>query len=92
MFTVAYSLVMMSLPSALLFFPIMWLLMRRKNGRTLEVTHVWLIAGLLFTAIAARLIRFMAILVIGKESALSPVGNIGIVFYLALPIIVATAV
>jgi len=66
--------------------------MRRKNGRTLEVTNVWLIAGLLFTAIAAGLIRFMAILVIGKESALSPVGNMGIVFDLALPIIVATGV
>jgi len=34
----------------------------------------------------------MVILVIGKESALSPVGNMGIVFYLALPIIVATGV
>lgn len=79
------------LGGALLFFPIVWLVMCKKDGQKLSVGNLWLIAGFFATDIGAAVVRFMALFVIGDE-ALHPNGGFSVFFTLALPILVAICV
>lgn len=77
---------------ALLFFPIVWLVMRKRDRQKLNVGNLWLIAGLFATAIGAGVVRFMAIFVVGRKATLDPDGGLEVFFFLALPVIVAICV
>lgn len=77
---------------AMLVFPIVWLLVRKKGGEKLVIGPLWFIAGLLATAILAGIIRVAAIFVVGSKPALNPEGGLGAFFFLALPILIALAV
>ena len=92
MFIVLYSLILKHLAGALLIFPLVWLVMRKKNGRMLEVANSRLVAGLFVTAIGAGVLQFMAIFVLGPRDAISPSGDMIIIFSIVLPILVATVV
>jgi hypothetical protein len=82
----------MQSPSALLFFPIVWLCMRTKDGQRLSVGNLWLIGGLLATALGAGLVRYLSVFVIGGDAALNPSDEQNVVFSLILPIVVAIGV
>lgn len=77
---------------ALLFFPIVWILMRKNGGQNLEISNWWLLAGLFATAFLAGAVRFIAMYVIGGSAALSPEGGLSAFFSLGLPIIIAIGV
>jgi hypothetical protein len=90
--TIFISLVAQQLGGALLFFPIVWIVIRKMTGQKLSISNSWLISGLFATAIGAATVRFMAIFVIGGEAALHPEGGLQVFFFLVLPVIVAIGV
>lgn len=77
---------------ALVFFPLVWLGMRKKGGQKVVVGKWWLLRGIFATAIGAGAIRFVSVIVIGGNAALHPEGGWGIFFFLGLPILIATAI
>ena len=86
------TLVANQLGGALLFFPIVWLVMGKMGGQKLKIESSWLIAGFFATGIGAAVVRFLAIFIIGEEAARHPEGGYQIFFFLALPILVAIGV
>ena len=60
--------------SAFLFFSIVWLIMRKRDGKKTNVSIMWLICGVFATAFIAGVVRFMSIWVIGGHAALEPDG------------------
>lgn len=77
---------------ALLFFPVVWIFMRKRRGQKLHVSTYWLLAGLLATIFGAGVLRFLCIFFIGEEATLSPEGGLQLFFYLGLPTLVAIGV
>jgi len=86
------SLVAEQLLGALLFFSITWLIMRKKDGKKLEIGSFWLIAGFMTVTFGAGTVRFISIYIIGGERALNPQGGLGMFFTIALPILLSVAV
>jgi len=92
MVTIYSMLVARHFAGALLFFPIVWILMRQTDGKKLKISNWWLLAGLFATALLAGAVRFISIYVIGFEATLNPEGYLGVFFFLGLPIFVAIGV
>lgn len=80
------------LGGSLLIYPLVWVLMRKKNGETLYVSNLWLLAGWPLTAFGAAIVRFLAFFVIGVEEARNPEGLTQIFLTLIVPITMAVLV
>lgn len=78
--------------SVMFFFPIVCVVIRKRDGRKLKINSLWLIGGLFLTAIGSGAVRFVSILIIGGTDALNPKGGLGIFFFIVLPILVAISV
>jgi hypothetical protein len=79
-FTVFTGFIAYHLPGALLFFAIVWLVMRNRGGQRLQISGWWLAFGVLATAVASAAIRFLAGYAIGSAAVLDLEGGALTVF------------
>lgn len=70
-----------------LFFPIVWLVMRKRGGMKLGIG--WLVPGIIATAFVGGLARFAFWMVSGERAGAPIRGDAGSFFYLVLPILTA---
>lgn len=77
------------LAGAFLFFPIVWLFMRKVRGQKLKVGFLWLVIGLLSTALGASIVRFASMFIIGGKYVIAPVEGYSAFFFIAAPVLSA---
>ena len=83
------DLVAQHLGGALIVFPMVWLVMRKKGGQKYNVSYSWLITGLLVTGFGAGVVRYASIFIVGGQVTINPENGGAAFFGIGLPLIFA---
>lgn len=75
-----------------IFFPLIWLVMRVARKRKVGTGTGWFFVGLVATVIGVAAVRFVSIFVLGSELTLNPTEGLGVFFNIALPILFSLGV